>query len=614
MNASSSVTMRTIGNAPNRRFAVQWSSLSLFDEAGTDQNASLTFEVVLYEGSNDIQFLYQSMAGPRSDGSSATIGFQDLKRSTAVQVGFNQPIVSSGYARSYHFDGGRYTEVPQDTTQPQKPVVADEGVLTANRTQLAASWTAMDPESGVREFQYAIGTTPGGTEVKPFTTTTQNSIVVTGLNLAPGTTYYFSVKATNRVGLTSDAGISDGIRFDASYQPQFKIIPSAPQSASEFSGLALLASTSMTVVLRAYNADGSMIFGPGIRNPATVSLAAGQQYAKLLSELLGLQAFDGWIEAEASAAGLGVFTATGAWDTSSLDGSVARETSADFVLFHSGASAVLVNPSPRMANVTMSPLGGGSSQSFSIPARGRLVTTLSGAVRVQSSESLAAIERSSSAGKLAINTGVPVAEAAANLVFPHAVVGAGYSSVLILANLTGASQTFELAFRAGKTTITVGANSSLRVSLGTALQIPSSNMSTGAVSLTSSAPFGSQGIVAVMDIENERGLVTMGARPAAMEFMFPHVANGYGLFTGLALASGTTPARITIEIYEASGGSPKSATVTLDANQQLGRLVSELVPGTETQVGGYIRIRSDQPIWAWEIYGSGQVMASGPPL
>ncbi len=63
-----------------------------------------------------------------------------------------------------------------------------------------------------------------------------------------------------------------------------------------------------------------------------------------------------------------------------------------------------------------------------------------------------------------------------------------------------------------------------------------------------------------------------------------------------------------------NGSAPKTGVVTLTPNQQLSRLVSELVAGVETQVGGYIRIRSDNPIWAWEIYGSGQVMASGPPL
>ena len=96
--------------------------------------------------------------------------------------------------------------------------------------------------------------------------------------------------------------------------------------------------------------------------------------------------------------------------------------------------------------------------------------------------------------------------------------------------------------------------------------------------------------------------------------MFPHVVNGSGLFTGLAFANGATPSTVTIEVYESGGGTPKSGTIVLGANQQLSRWVVDLVPGVETQVGGYIRIRSDRPIWTWEIYSSVQVMASGPPL
>lgn len=134
------------------------------------------------------------------------------------------------------------------------------------------------------------------------------------------------------------------------------------------------------------------------------------------------------------------------------------------------------------------------------------------------------------------------------------------------------------------------------------------------MTVTGGGPFGSRPIVGVLDIENESGSVTIGARPAATEFAFPHVANGNGLFTGLALATGASAATITIEVYGPAGGSPKSGTITLGANEQFGRLVSELVAGVETQVGGYIRIRSSQPIWAWEIYGSGTVMASGPPI
>src|SRR6185369_3568316 len=231
----SQVTTRTIGNAPNRQFVIEWSNMSILDETGSDQNANLTFEVILFEGSNDIQFLYKSLSGPRSDGSSATIGLQNLQRNSAALSGFNQAIVSPGFFKTYHFNNGTYSELLPDSTPPSKPIVTDEGVLTANSTRLAASWISDGLESGIQAFQYAIGTTPGGTDVKAFTSTTQNSAVVTGLNLQPGTTYYFAVKATNGTGVTSDVGVSDGIRYDATYQPQIKVIPAAPESNTQFS-------------------------------------------------------------------------------------------------------------------------------------------------------------------------------------------------------------------------------------------------------------------------------------------------------------------------------------------------------------------------------------------
>ena len=297
--------------------------------------------------------------------------------------------------------------------------------------------------------------------------------------------------------------------------------------------------------------------------------------------------------------------ATGAWDISTLDGTVARDVSNDFVLFHSGASAIFVNPSTRTANVTMTSLAGNATTSLSIPSKGRLVTTLSGAVRVQSSEAIAAIERTDRPGKLAINAAVPVTDALTTLVFPHAVVGGGYSSTLRLANVSTTSQTVNVTFGSSTTTVQLPSNSSTQVSV--------SGTNVGAVTVTSGSAFAQPAIVGVLDIENETGLMTMGARPAATESTFPHVANGNGLFTGLAFATGNSATTITIEVYETTGGTPKTSTFTIAANQQLSKLVSELVNGVATQVGGYIKIRADKPIWTWEIYGSGESMASGPP-
>jgi hypothetical protein len=618
MKNDSAVTTKTVGEAPNRQFVVQWSNMSILDENGRDQNASLTFEAVLFEGSNDIQFLYRNMNGSRANGLSATIGAQDLRRTQAIQKGFNQPIISSGYLTTYRFNDGTYAEVIPDLTASTKPVVTDEGTLTADKTQLAASWIADDPESGIREFLYAIGTTPGGSDVKPFTSTKQNSVVVTGLNLQSSAAYYFAVKAINVAGLVSEAGVSDGIRYQATFQPQIKIIPLAPENGTEFTGLAFLAPAAMSVVLRAYDANGNMILGSGIRNPATLSLSAGQQYAKQISELFGLKSFDGWIQAEASAPGLGIFVATGARDLSTLDGSVIRETSSDFVLFHQGGSAIFVNPSSRAANVTMTAFGTNAIETFSIPSKGRVVKTLSMPVRVKSSEALAAVERVNggfnSASKLSINAAVPATDSQTALVFPHAVAGAGYESTLTIANPSATQQVLNLRFGAAATQIIVQPNSFAAVSIAKILGLPGGTLFTGAVSLTVAPGSESTGVVAVMDIENDKGLVTMGARPAATEFVFPHVANGNGLFTGLAFAAGSNSGTVTIYVYPPNGGTPKSGTVTLGASQQLGRQISELVSGVETQVGGYIRVRSDNPIWAWEIYGSEDVMASGPPL
>jgi hypothetical protein len=141
----------------------------------------------------------------------------------------------------------------------------------------------------------------------------------------------------------------------------------------------------------------------------------------------------------------------------------------------------------------------------------------------------------------------------------------------------------------------------------------SGDFGAAAVNITTDSPSDAS-IVAVLDIENDAGLVSMEGRRSATDFAFPHVANGNGLFTGLALATGASAANVTVDVYPAAGGLPKSATISVGANQQVAKLISEIVGGVATQLGGYIRVRSSQPIWAWEIYGSGQIMASGPPL
>ncbi len=618
----STVGTRTVGAAPNRRFLVQWSNMSILDEAGRDLNASLTFQAILFEGSNDIQFSYQSMAGQRSDGSSATIGLQNLERTRAVQTGFNQAIAGSSRFFTYRFSGGDYSTAAMDTSAPGRPVVVDGGSVTNSTTQLSASWTAEDAESGVREFQYAIGTAQGTTDVRAFTSTAQNSVVAAGLSLRAGVIYYFSVRAVNNAGLTGETGFSDGILVQPAFQPSITVIPSSPHGGNVFSGIALFAPAAMSVVMKAFDDSGNLILGSGIRNPATINLAAGQQYAQMIPVIFGISSFDGWIEIEASASGLGVYTATGTVNLQEMDGSVARELSSDFVFFHSGATALLVNPSTRTATVTITDFGSTTSRSLTIPARGRITTTLNDSpMRIRSSEPLAAVERTNfvqclalgCAGRVGIGAAASVSQAASLLVFPHAVVGGGYSSTVTLVNVSNTPQGVTVSFGTASRATRLDPNAAMRVSLADFLQLSNSTVQTGAVRVTSSFAFGSSNaLLGAVDIESPRGFAILNPLGAVTEATFIHAAQGDGWYTGIAIATGAAAANVVVEVYPAAGGTPRSASLTVGANQQIAKVLSDLVPGVTTQTGGYIKVRSDQPIWIWGAIGSAEAIAALP--
>jgi hypothetical protein len=213
-----------------------------------------------------------------------------------------------------------------------------------------------------------------------------------------------------------------------------------------------------------------------------------------------------------------------------------------------------------------------------------------------------------------INSRASVQEAQSALMFPYAAIGAGYSSTLTVANVGQAPQTLTVTFGTASASVQLGANSATRLSIADLLHLPVDSFRAGAVRVFPASGSGGASLVGVLDVENTVEGATIDARPAGTDFTFPNVANGNGYFTGLAFATGNAPAKITIDVYPQSGGTPLSMPFSLDANQEVARLLSEFVPASVNQQGGYIRIHSDQPISTWEIYGTPSGMASGPPL
>jgi len=87
--------------------------------------------------------------------------------------------------------------------------------------------------------------------------------------------------------------------------------------------------------------------------------------------------------------------------------------------------------------------------------------------------------------------------------------------------------------------------------------------------------------------------------------VFGQVANMAGFITGLALYNpGQNDTDITIEVISAGGEMVGQSIQPLGAGLRLSKLVPELVPTSEGQVGGYIRIRSDQPVIGQLLFGA----------
>ena len=85
----------TVGTAPNRQFIVEW-----FDRPHFSNVGSATFQVVLYEGTNQIKFLYADVNFGNASydfGASATVGL-NKDGTTALQYSFNQPVITDQMA------------------------------------------------------------------------------------------------------------------------------------------------------------------------------------------------------------------------------------------------------------------------------------------------------------------------------------------------------------------------------------------------------------------------------------------------------------------------------------------------------------------------------------
>ncbi len=91
---------------------------------------------------------------------------------------------------------------------------------TPSTTQLQVKYAASDPETGILQYTFRIRHQNGSIIYGPSVTVVGNdTIIVGGLSLNNGVTYYFDVHATNTFGMNSSFLSSDGITVDTSLLP-----------------------------------------------------------------------------------------------------------------------------------------------------------------------------------------------------------------------------------------------------------------------------------------------------------------------------------------------------------------------------------------------------------
>jgi hypothetical protein len=141
----------------------------------------------------------------------------------------------------------------------------DSTYSDSSLSALSANWGSINTDvSGLNKYEYSIGTTVGGTQIKTWTdNTTSTSVTTTGLTLSSSTLYYVNVRTTDNAGNVSSVISSNGqlvspsISFTVSPLPVTFVNINAANSYSDTKTTTLTTSTNAYngYVIRAFVSD-----------------------------------------------------------------------------------------------------------------------------------------------------------------------------------------------------------------------------------------------------------------------------------------------------------------------------------------------------------------------
>jgi len=227
VDATGDIMYQTIGTAPNRKLIIQFKNMTFW---GSDILLG-TIQVILYEGSNNIQIQYRNivdLVSGRASGSSATIGLENEDGTAGVLSSYNTAgYIYSGKAILYTPSGGTYNV--DDNAIYDGVVLVDPiprpGI--ANLVSPSFGSTVSDTvtfqwEAATNATSYSVVISHNSDLSGPIHT----SADLTDLNyqyiLSPDNTYYWAIYAKNSEGRISWSEIWN---FQTSTAPPLLAVP-----------------------------------------------------------------------------------------------------------------------------------------------------------------------------------------------------------------------------------------------------------------------------------------------------------------------------------------------------------------------------------------------------
>lgn len=100
------------------------------------------------------------------------------------------------------------------------PDVSEDRAATNATDVLLANWCTAPAHSTINRYQYAFGSTPGGTDIVDYTDIGKKLYLArTGLSLEAGQRYYVSVRSVSASNVAGPSRVSDGILVDQTSPP-----------------------------------------------------------------------------------------------------------------------------------------------------------------------------------------------------------------------------------------------------------------------------------------------------------------------------------------------------------------------------------------------------------